>query len=46
MVSSAATVAVVTSNPNRAYTPAVIKRSCMSAMSTGTAYFHSNLSAM
>ena len=46
MVSSAATVDVVTSRPVSAYTPLVISRSCISAMSTGIAYFHSNLSAM
>ena len=46
MVSSAATVDVVTSRPKSAYTPAVISRSCIRAMRTGTAYFHSNRSAM
>ncbi len=46
MVSSAATVAVVTSRPVSEYTPAVISRSCISAISTGTAYFHSKRSAM
>ena len=29
-----------------AYTPAVINRSCISAISTGTAYFHSKRSAI
>ena len=46
MVSSAATVDVVTSRPVSAYTPAVMSRSCDSAISTGTANFHSNRSAM
>ena len=46
IVNSAATVAVVTSRPVSEYTPAVISRSCISAISTGTAYFHSNRSAM
>ena len=46
IVSKAATVAVVTSRSNRAYTPAVIRRSCASAISTGTANFHSNLKPM
>src|SRR5437764_787298 len=45
MVSSAATVAVVTSRPVSAYTPLVINRSCINAISTGTANFHSNRSA-
>ena len=46
MVSSAATVAVVTSRSASAYTPAVISRSWNSAISTGTAYLNSNLSPM
>ena len=46
MVSSAATVDVVTSRPSSEYTPAVMSRSCINAMSTGTAYFHSKRSAM
>ncbi len=46
IVSRAATVAVVTSRPVREYTPAVISRSCMRAISTGTAYFHSKRRAM
>ena len=46
MVSSAATVDAVTSRPVSEYTPAVMRRSWTSAMSTGTAYFHSNRSAM
>ena len=46
MVSNAATVAVVTSWPTSAYTPAVMRMSCMTAMSTGTAYLGSNRSAM
>ena len=46
MVSSAATVDVVTSRPVSEYTPAVIRRSCISAISTGTANFHSKRSAM
>ena len=46
MVSSAATVDVVTSRPTRAYTPAVMRMSCISAMSTGTANFHSKRSVM
>ena len=46
MVSSAATVDVVTSQPTREYTPAVMRMSCISAISTGTAYFHSKRSAM
>ncbi len=45
MVSSAATVAVVTWLPVSAYTPLVISRSCASAIITGIANFHSNLSA-
>ena len=45
MVSSAATVAVVTSRPVRAYTPLVISRSWARAISTGTANFHSKRSA-
>src|SRR6266699_3356979 len=46
IVSSAATVAAVTSRPVSEYTPAVISRSCISAISTGTAYFHSKRRAM
>ena len=46
MVSSAATVDVVTSRPTRAYTPETIRMSCISAISTGTAIFHSNRSVM
>src|ERR1700733_4457114 len=46
MVSSAATVEVVTSRPVSEYTPGVISRSCISAISTGIAYFHSKRSAM
>jgi hypothetical protein len=46
MVSSAATVDVVTSRPVSEYTPPVIRMSCISAMRTGTAYFHSKRSAM
>ena len=46
MVSNAATVAVVTSRSNSAYTPAVISRSCASAISTGTANLNSNLKPM
>ena len=46
MVSSAATVDVVTSRSARAYTPAVIRMSWNSAISTGTAYLNSNLSPM
>jgi hypothetical protein len=45
MVSSAATVALVTSLPASEYTPAVIRRSCISAISTGTAYLASKRSA-
>ena len=46
MVSSAATVDVVTSRPTRAYTPAVMRMSCDSAISTGTANLASKRSAM
>ena len=46
MVRSAATVELVTSRSNRAYTPAVISRSCARAISTGTANFHSNRKPM
>ena len=45
MVSRAATVSTVTSLPVSAYTPLVISRSCISAISTGNANFHSNRSA-
>src|SRR5436305_2169781 len=45
MVKSAATVSTVTSRPVSAYTPLVINRSCISAISTGTANFHSKRSA-
>src|SRR3954447_9858555 len=46
MVRSAATVDAVTSRPTSAYTPAVMRMSCISAISTGTANFHWNRSAM
>jgi hypothetical protein len=46
MVSSAATVDVVTSLWKSAYTPAVMRMSCASAISTGTAILNSNLSPM
>ena len=46
MVSSAATVDVVTSRPVSEYTPLVISRSCIRAIRTGTAYFHSKRRAM
>ena len=46
MVRRAATVAVVTSRSNSAYTPAVISRSCASAIITGTANFHSKRNPM
>src|SRR4051794_19979144 len=46
MVSSAATVDAVTSRPTSAYTPAVMRMSCISAISTGTANFHWNRSPM
>ena len=46
IVSKAATVEVVTSLPTSAYTPAVIKRSCASAIRTGTANLNSNLKPM
>jgi hypothetical protein len=39
-------VAVVTSRPVSEYTPDVISRSCISAISTGIAYFHSKRNAM
>ena len=46
MVSSAATVDVVTSRSVRAYTPAVIRMSCASAISTGTANLNSKRKPM
>jgi hypothetical protein len=46
IVSNAATVAVVTSRSKSAYTPAVMSRSCASAIRTGTANFHSNRKPM
>ena len=45
MVSSAATVSTVTCLPVKAYTPLVISRSCIRAIRTGIANFHSNRSA-
>ena len=36
----------MTSRPVSEYTPAVMSRSCINAISTGTAYFHSKRSAM
>ena len=45
MVSSAATVAVVTWRPVSAYTPLVIRRSWASAIITGIENFHSKRSA-
>src|ERR1700733_9936329 len=46
MVRSAATVSAVTVLPVKAYTPAVINKSCINAINTGTANFHSNRNAM
>src|SRR4051812_23525316 len=46
IVSRAATVDVVTSLWKRAYTPDVIRRSCASAISTGTANLNSNRNPM
>jgi hypothetical protein len=46
IVSSAATVDVVTSRPVSAYTPEVISRSCASAIRIGTANFHSKRKPM
>ena len=46
MVRSAATVDDVTSRPASAYTPAVMRMSWHSAISTGTEYLNSNLSPM
>ena len=46
MVSSAATVDVVTSRPKIAYTPAVMRMSWARAISTGTANLASNRSVM
>ena len=45
MVSRAATVSTVTSLPVSAYTPLVISRSCIRAISTGTANFQLKRSA-
>ncbi len=42
----AATVEAVTSLPVSAYTPAVISRSCINAINTGTAYFQLKRNAM
>jgi hypothetical protein len=46
MVRSAATVDVVTSRSTSAYTPATMRMSCITAISTGTANFHSKRNAM
>ena len=46
MVSKAATVDWVTSRPVSEYTPPVMRMSCIRAISTGTANFHSKRSAM
>src|ERR1700727_2701309 len=45
IVNNAATVSAVTTRPVNAYTPAVINKSCIKAIKTGTVNFHANRNA-